>query len=50
MEQNMFALECGPTCECPKLVQVKDVLALQALRKEHPNDLRGELLNQYFDL
>ena len=47
----MFALECSPTGECPKVVQVKDALVLQAsLAKEHPNDLRGELLNQYFDL
>ena len=47
----MFALECGPTCECPKVLQVKDVLVLQAsLAKEHPNDLRGEVFNQYFDL
>ena len=49
--KNMFALECSPTGECPKVVQVKDALVLQAsLAKEHPNDLRGELLNQYFDL
>ena len=24
--KNMFALECSPTGECPKVVQVKDAL------------------------